>query len=90
MTAPRPATFRVYDDTKWNQGTCRACRAPLDWYVTTQGRRMPVERDAAPIGVEDDRGALARRVLVFEASSSHFANCTQAAAFRRRRGGTSE
>lgn len=76
------STFTVYDDTK-GAGICRACRAPLDWYETTQGRRMPVERGAVPAALE--RHADARVVLTFEASASHFANCTQADAFRRSR-----
>jgi hypothetical protein len=67
----------VYD----NDGTCRGCGAPIEWWITPAGKKMPMSIIRAAdraVGIKammKDSGDL--RV-------SHFADCPEAKNFRRR------
>lgn len=81
--------------------TCRSCRAPIRWAVTTAGRRMPLDLEPVPDGnvvIEGEKdGVPVVRVLhrdeqpaLFEADqperfTSHFASCPDADRHRRPR-----
>jgi hypothetical protein len=65
-------------------GECRSCKAPIEWVTTGKSVRMPVD---SPLVVEatfarDD----GRTTVSIDARRSHFVNCPDAAAFRRRKG----
>lgn len=56
---------------------CRSCGREVVWLATATGRRMPVNADTVK---EDDA------VFDPKAHTSHFADCPQADAWRKRRG----
>lgn len=78
----REALVRVYADTK-GHGSCRACDAPLTWYETVAGKRLPCEEDPVPRRSEHD--AEGRLVLVLSADDVHWRLCPRADQFRRAR-----
>ena len=69
-----PATRKALEDAGYKRTSytrCSACMAAIEFWNTPQGRVMPME--AMP---DDDSPAI-----------SHFANCPEAARFRKRKAG---
>jgi hypothetical protein len=64
-----------------NDGTCRGCGAPVEWWLTPAGKRMPMtvltsaDRNSTISGMLKDPG---------DKRQSHFADCPDAVKFRRR------
>lgn len=69
---------------------CRSCGAPIEWAITVNGRRIPLDLEATPSGNlivvdgtarpprdDEDRPFLMR--------VSHFATCPTAGVHRRKR-----
>ncbi len=71
---------RVWDDTK-GPGTCRSCQAPLTWFTTVAGKKIPFNRDPVPRKSEHQDGRL---VLFLGSDDVHWATCPDAERFRRR------
>lgn len=56
-----------------NDGVCRGCLSPIEWWLTPDGKRMPISVQKA-------------NNVLFDSSEkriSHFANCPEAKSFRR-------
>lgn len=74
--------------------SCRSCGAPIEWALTTAGKRMPLDLEPAPQGnlVLDDDGvvwAVAAAPVALLAKKpplrqSHFATCPNANHHRKR------
>lgn len=56
-------------------GTCRGCGELIEWFLTPNGKRMPVSRKIVGSLAEGNR----REIL-----ESHFASCPDADRFRKR------
>lgn len=56
-----------------NESTCRGCQAPIEWWITPKGKKMPLSR----VKIGDQ---LKRNV---EALQPHWADCANAEDFRR-------
>jgi hypothetical protein len=72
---------RVLERTK-GRGRCNGCSAPIDWYETVAGRKMPMEGGAVPVKSENNTETR-EVVLLFDAKDSHWANCPKAGNFKR-------
>lgn len=71
---------RVYDDTR-GRGTCRGCGAPLVWFETVAGKRMPF--DGEPVARKSEHDDSRRLVLFLSAEDTHFRSCPDAKTFRK-------
>lgn len=64
-----------------NDGTCRACGAAIEWWITPAGKKMPMtvlrasDRSSSIKEIMKDSGDLRQ---------SHFVDCPEADKFRRR------
>lgn len=66
--------------------TCKGCGAPIEWVLTTGGKKMPVDPEPITVVLQVGKaveGAEAFRVVT--GRQSHFASCPNADAFRKRR-----
>lgn len=62
---------------------CSGCGAPIEWYETPAGRRMPMNAGATMIQPETwDNGQSAG---LFYASQSHWATCPERGRFKGKR-----
>lgn len=70
--------------------TCRTCNAPIRWARTAQGKAIPLDPEACPLGnLEFIAGDVVRYVQP-DANApgryrSHFSSCPQASQHRKRR-----
>ena len=71
--------IRLLEDSR-TSGVCRGCHAPLDWYETLQGRKMPMNHGAVPRKSEKDPDTW-RVIAYFSADDSHFTTCPDSASF---------
>lgn len=72
-----PATSKSLTEAGYeydNPGFCRECGAPIEWWITPLGRKMPIFVQKAE-NVLFDSG---------ETRVAHFANCPRRDAFRRK------
>lgn len=80
-----------------DQGTCGSCGAPVFWMATCTGGRMPIDCEPVAAGncliLEGDvvevlgkKGAEVARVNGETLYQSHFASCSAAAKWRKRKG----
>jgi len=77
-------TVEVVRSNPPKMSRCRAeeCGAVIEWVRTRNGRQMPI---TAPLVVRAEYERLdGAKVVVIDASSSHFATCPAAREFRRR------
>lgn len=68
--------LRAFDDSK-GRGVCRTCGAPIWWMQLVSGKRHPFN-EASDHGTPPPQAeeiVSGRRVLVIDASASHFATC---------------
>lgn len=81
---PDVKTIQVYRSEPPEWGTCRdrTCQRAIEWVVTTQDRRMPIDRPAYVLDAVQEQDGRIR--VTIPASSSHFVTCPAAQAFRRR------
>lgn len=63
-----------------NEGRCRACGAKVEWWVTPRGVKAPL----SVVEVKDETKVFPQPILRIE-RISHFANCPNAADFRKGR-----
>lgn len=75
--------IRLYEDSR-APGHCRGCEAPLVWYDTVNGKKMPMNERSVPVKSENEPGT-GRVIAFFLASDSHWATCPDAAKFGRKR-----
>ena len=67
-----------------NEGVCRGCGEVVEWWVTNNGKRMPMSVVALDVhGEVVESGSLTRPFRF--ARRSHFASCPQAEDFRRKK-----
>jgi anti-sigma factor RsiW len=61
-------------------GTCRGCQAPIEWWITPGGKKMPMTVIAA-----SDRSKSIKAMMKDSGDlrQSHFADCPEATKFRR-------
>lgn len=64
---------------------CRSCGAPVEWVVTEQGKRMPLNLEPVQYGNIIVEAGVARYVPVGEGGDrvSHFATCPQSDEWRK-------
>jgi len=67
-----------------NEGVCRGCGAPVEWWISNNGRKCPMS--VVPL---DERGEVVPpgsllRVIRF-VRRSHFSDCPEAASFRKKK-----
>jgi hypothetical protein len=68
---------------------CRSCQAPVQWAITENGKRMPLDADPVPgggvteLGTDADGALLVRATPNAGTRSSHFASCPNAKEHRR-------
>jgi hypothetical protein len=75
-------TVRLYEDTK-GFGHCRGCQAPLDWYDTLTGKKMPMNAGAVPLrSVNEPTG---RVIAYFAAEDAHWNTCPERDQFTSRK-----
>lgn len=74
-------TVRLYEDSK-GFGVCRGCHAPMEWYDTLTGKKMPMNAGAVPLKSESDEGT-GRVIAYFAAEDSHWNTCPERQQFRR-------
>ncbi len=56
-----------------NDSTCRGCQAPIEWWITPSGKKMPMSvKKTATI-----------QHATADIREPHFANCPNAADFRK-------
>lgn len=74
--------IRLYEDPEKPVVTsCRGCGAPIEWYETLKGKKMPMNAGAVPRKSEKDPAT--GRVIIFMASSeSHWSTCEKRAQFK--------
>lgn len=71
-----PATKEEMLDAGWlytNDGTCRGCKAPIEWWISPNGRKTPIN-----IFCPED--------VIFaheETRESHFRSCPERDRFRK-------
>jgi hypothetical protein len=71
--------LRAFDDSK-GRGVCRTCGASIWWMQLVSGKRHPFNEQpndpmrGTPVPQSEEL-ADGRRVLVIDASASHFATC---------------
>lgn len=78
---PLPTTSEGLKQLGWvfkNEGTCR-CGAPIEWWITPSGRNCPMKVHE----IHQDPKNLCSPVIRYE-RISHFADCPEAASFRRK------
>jgi hypothetical protein len=87
MTTKAPARIRVKLGTR-GLGRCRGCQAPLVWFETERGARMPFNVgyrvDEAPEIVDPTPHGGRLVMATISAEYAHWATCPQSAAFHRR------
>lgn len=77
--------LRALDDSK-GRGVCRTCGAAIWWMQLVSGKRHPFNEagdGGTPVPVSEEQFE-GRRVLVIDASASHFASCQDAKDWKRR------
>jgi hypothetical protein len=70
MSSDQP-TKRTIEESGYtfsNKGQCIGCHAPIDWYWTPDGKKMPMD----PMNDQDSPAI------------SHFATCPEAGRFRKK------
>jgi hypothetical protein len=72
--------IRLYPETR-APGTCRGCGAPIAWFDTVLGRKMPMNADAVAQRTEADP-ATAKTIGYFAAADAHWAVCPDRERFR--------
>lgn len=82
--ATNETLVRMFEDPK-ESGTCRDCDAPIEFYETLKGKRMPMNAGAVPRRSEKDP-ATWRVIAFFSSADSHFATCPKRAEFSRKAG----
>jgi len=65
-----------------NEATCRGCQAPIEWWVTPKGKKMPMSVLALDANREVIKGASLTRPVEF-VRRPHWSDCPNAADFRR-------
>jgi len=78
------AEIAIFQDSK-GAGTCRSCGARIVWAETTQGKRMPFDRQ--PVAVSAHESLLGGRMIEYvdtTVSPVHFQTCPDAKKWRRR------
>lgn len=83
MAVAAEVLIRLFAATK-QPGVCRGCSAPIDWYETLGGKRMPMNSGAIPRRSETN-GSTPGVVGFFAASDSHWSTCPARDQFARRR-----
>ena len=65
-----------------NDGTCRGCQAPIEWWITKGGKKMPMS-----ILTSADRNKTIDAMLKDpgDKRQPHFIDCSDAARFRKSR-----
>lgn len=81
----RESLVQCFDDTR-GRGRCRACEAPLTWYETTAGKRMPFDGEPVPRG-SMHQDSTRRLIVLLSSDDVHWRTCPDADSFRRRQGG---
>lgn len=74
--------IRLLDGTG-TAGACRGCGAPIQWYETLRGKRMPMNAGAVARKSETDP-ATNRVIALFSADDSHWNACPDAPSFSRK------
>lgn len=65
-----------------NEGTCRGCGEPIEWFITPRGKKMPMS--VIPLDAKGEPIIGASVVPVKEyVRRPHWSNCPNAADFRR-------
>jgi hypothetical protein len=84
---PLPETKEGLEAAGWvfdNEGVCRACGAPLEWWVSATGKKAPMRVFALDAeGQVIQPGDLRRPVSLVR--RNHFADCPNAEDFRKRK-----
>jgi hypothetical protein len=73
--------IRLYEDSR-SPGRCRGCEAPIEWFDTLNGRKMPMAAGAVPRKSETE-AATQRVIAFFAAADAHWASCPARENFRR-------
>jgi len=84
---PVPETKEGLETAGWvfdNEGVCRGCGAPVEWWISVNGKKCPMS--VVPL---DERGEVVPpgsllRVLRF-VRRSHFGDCPNAQDFRKKK-----
>lgn len=63
--------------------TCRSCGAPIEWAVTTKGKRIPLDPGTFPDGNIDLVDGVALVYMATGGRRSHFASCPNSAQHRK-------
>lgn len=74
-------SIQVWRDSS-GHGKCRSCHAPLVWFETVAGKRMPINAGRTPVSTTERGG---RTVLEFTAADTHWSTCPQARTWKRAR-----
>ncbi len=80
--------LRAFEDSK-GRGICRTCGAKLWWMLLVSGKRHPFNEAAdggTPTPAAPDESQDGRRVLVIDASASHFATCKDSKDWKKGKG----
>ena len=63
-----------------NDGTCRKCQAPIEWWITPNDKKMPM---SILTSADRNRTMVARMKDPLDKRQPHFVDCPNAADFRR-------
>jgi hypothetical protein len=63
-----------------NEGRCRGCGAPIEWWITPNGKKMPMI-----VIDEKDKSKSFPQPILRTIRRTHFSDCEDAAKFRRPR-----
>lgn len=72
----------VYTDTK-GYALCSSCKAPIEWYETMNGKKMPVNRGAVYLRTGTD--VVGDPTADIASSDTHWATCPDAAKWKRKK-----
>jgi hypothetical protein len=77
-----PETKEALEAAGWvfdNEGRCRACREPIEWWISPAGKKAPMTVQVK----KDGEGFFAKSLGLIRVS--HFAVCPNADEFRRKK-----
>jgi hypothetical protein len=84
---PLPEKKEALEAAGWvfdNEAKCSGCGAPVEWWITPNGKKMPMR-----VWALDERGEVIKDGSLIRPFSfvrrSHFADCPNAADFRRKK-----
>ena len=72
--------IRVFENERPSKAACRGCQAPIEWYETLKGKRMPMNAGAVPRKSDNDPDT-GRVIVFFAADDAHWNSCPDAAKF---------